>query len=204
MFLIYVGQWTRTVLFSRTQLMAKSDSLAQQPYQSWTIWSVSRFLASSAIAHCCAVFSVILVGRMYDHHRTPNRNDRDHLVGQLTSYWDVCPQLLPIVWGETFFLKLLLILKNQEICKLWLSRQSLGLQGPSIYYVSRCRREAINEIWIQKFIALLKLYTWVICLLELKASKWAGELGKKRIIGWIISAERFQSVQFECYRQSIC
>ena len=35
-----------------------------------------------AVAHCCAIFLCD------DHHRNPNNNDRDHLVGQLTSVAD--------------------------------------------------------------------------------------------------------------------
>ena len=41
--------------------------------------SVARYF----LAHCCAIFLCSL-GRD-DHHRNPNTNDRDHLVGQLTS-----------------------------------------------------------------------------------------------------------------------
>ena len=34
------------------------------------------------LVHCCAIF----LCEIDDHHRNPNNNDRDHLVGQLTRF----------------------------------------------------------------------------------------------------------------------
>ena len=51
-------------------------------------WVLSSFsipsYSYSYIAHCCAIFLCHLVSEIYDHHRNPNNNDRDHLDGQLT------------------------------------------------------------------------------------------------------------------------
>ena len=61
--------------------MAQSEieSIAQMPQAGF--W----------LAHCCAIF-LFYLGRdgrdgRDDHHRNPNSNDKDHLVGQLTSFW---------------------------------------------------------------------------------------------------------------------
>ena len=47
------------------------------------VYMLPRFLEPCpGVAHCCAIFLCYLGS---DHHRNPNSNDRDHLVGQLTS-----------------------------------------------------------------------------------------------------------------------
>ena len=41
--------------------------------------------SAEPLAHCCAIFLWSLGREIDDHHRNPNINDRDHLVGQLTN-----------------------------------------------------------------------------------------------------------------------
>ena len=41
--------------------------------------------SAEPLAHCCAIFLWSLGREIDDHHRNPNINDSDHLVGRLTT-----------------------------------------------------------------------------------------------------------------------